>query len=135
MPQLVENTPSQWQTVIADLTTKQQAAREHIESLRKQKQELALEAAMGGSDAKKKLDKANGELARLTLESDDWDSAIATARSRLADSQASVAAEAERARRSEILPRWPARYALGHAEKESSVRLCVRPRPLDRSSS
>jgi hypothetical protein len=107
------NTVPRWESVIAELTTKQQSARQHVEQLQEQKRDLALEAAMGGADARKKLDKANAELARLTLESDDWDAAIAQAQNWLADAREAEVAEAEQERRSEM--RTLASAALRHA--------------------
>ena len=74
--QLAENTVTGWNGVLADLAQKQQAAKDHLNQLRKQKAELSLEAALGSADAKKKLDRINSELGRLVLEADDFDSAI-----------------------------------------------------------
>ena len=64
---ITQNTTAKWEGVLADLAVKQQASRDHTERLRIQKQELALEAALGGSDARRRLEKINAELARLAL--------------------------------------------------------------------
>jgi site-specific recombinase XerD len=58
------NTVDGWSGVLADLAAKRQAARDRTERLRTQKQALALEAAMGGGDARKRLKDINAELAR-----------------------------------------------------------------------
>lgn len=117
-PELAENAPARWESIITDLTAKQQTAREHVEQLRTQKRDLALEAAMGGADARKKLEKANAELARLTLESDDWDAAIAQAQRHLADAREAEAAEAEKKRKAEM--RALASTVVRHAEEFTS---------------
>jgi seryl-tRNA synthetase len=74
-----ENTVTGWSAVISELSAKQQAANQHNERLRTEKRELALEAAMGSSDAKKRLDKLNAELTKLAFECDDFQVAIAQA--------------------------------------------------------
>src|ERR1035441_4277280 len=99
---LQTNTVEGWSGVIADLSTKQQAAKDHLNRLRKQKEELSLEAALGGANAKKKLDKINSELARLTLEADDWASAISRAETEKGRAEESAAAEQERQRQEEL---------------------------------
>lgn len=96
LAEIVTNPSAKWAEVIADLAAKRQAAREHTERLRAQKQELALEAAMGGTDAKKRLATINTELAKLSLESGDWDAAIAQAETAKVNAER---AEAERAAR------------------------------------
>ena len=96
------NTPAKWEGVLANLTTKQQAAREHLERLQTEKKRLALEAAMGGVDARKRLEKINAELSKLSLESTDWDAAIAQAQSARVKAAATEAEAAERDRRAKI---------------------------------
>jgi hypothetical protein len=73
------NSVQHWTEVIAQLTTKQQQANQHIERLRAEKRSLALEAALGSEPAKKKLDKINAELTKLAFDADDFVVAIAAA--------------------------------------------------------
>lgn len=113
--QLTENAPAKWESVIADLTDKQKAARENAELLQTERQNLALEAAMGGADAKKKLDKANAELARLTAEAEDRETAIRQAQQRLGAAREAEASKAEHARRNEL--EILAATAIHHAEE------------------
>jgi len=97
-----EQTVEQWSGVLADLAAKRQQAQEHVARLRAEKQNLALEAAMGGGDAQKKLAKVNAELARLDLEGDDWDAAIAQAEQAKRKAEQAAADSAERDRRARI---------------------------------
>jgi chromosome segregation ATPase len=92
----------EWEGVIADLAAKQQASQEHNERLRTQKQELALEAAMGSTDAKKRLKEINAELAKLALEGDDFDAAIRQAESAWTNAEHAEAEAAEHDRRAKI---------------------------------
>src|ERR1017187_3112951 len=102
LTETVENTPAKWEAVIADLAAKRQAARDHTERLRTQKQELALEAAMGGTDARKRLAAINAELAKLTLEADDWDSAITQAEHAKLQAERAESEAADRDRHQQI---------------------------------
>ena len=91
-------TTAGWAGVIADLQSKQQAAREHAEQLQAQKRALALESAMGSPEAKKQLTKINGELTRMALEGEDWTAALSQAEAsrQLAEQTEKDAAERER---------------------------------------
>ena len=100
--QLATNTAEGWCAVITDLTIKQQAARDHTERLRIEKQRLALEAAMGGTESKKRLREINAELARLTLEGDDWDAAITQAETAQRQAAQAESAAAERQRQEQL---------------------------------
>jgi DNA repair exonuclease SbcCD ATPase subunit len=100
--QLTANTVNGWSGVLADLAAKQQAAREHTERLRTQKQALALEAAMGSPDARKRLAQINQELAKLALESTDLDAALTQAEQSRLQAEAEQAEQAERARNKQI---------------------------------
>jgi uncharacterized protein YdcH (DUF465 family) len=91
-----------WDKAISEFTDNRQAAREHIEKLRAEKQALALESAMGGVEARKQLAKINAELARLSLEGDDLDDAIAAAENEKQQATQAAAANAEENRRSKI---------------------------------
>lgn len=91
-----------WSGVLADLTAKRQSARDHLEQLRAQKKDLALEAAMGSTDAKRKLDKTNAELNKLAFELDDSDMAIAQAEAQKQQAEAVEATTAEQQRREQI---------------------------------
>ena len=66
--QTVENTPTCWSEVIAELEQKHASAMTHIEQLRAQKHELALDASLGSEHAKKCLTRVNGELTWLSYE-------------------------------------------------------------------
>jgi len=120
-----ENTPGNWGGIIDDLTTKRQAAHRHLEQLRAQKRELALEAAMGGGDAKKRLEKTNAELSKLAFEIDDWDVAITQAQAAKEQAEKSAAEAAERARQEElsVLAATAVRHA---AEFSASLRQAVK---------
>jgi DNA repair exonuclease SbcCD ATPase subunit len=100
--QLQENTVQGWSGVVNDLSTKQQAAKDHLNLLRKQKEELSLEAALGSADAKKKLDKINYELGRLALDAGDLDSAIRKAEEAKRQAAQAEAETAERNRHQQI---------------------------------
>src|ERR1019366_10069583 len=113
LTETADNTPTRGEGVIADLAAKRQSAREHAERLRAEKQNMALEAAMGGGDARKRLKEINAELARLTLEADDWDSAIAQAEAEKGRAEQSVATERERQRQKKLSVL--AATAVGHA--------------------
>jgi hypothetical protein len=95
-------TPAKWEGVLADLAAKRQGARHHAERLRTEKQNMALEAAMGGGDARKRLKEIKAELARLTLEADNWESAIAQAETEKGRAEESAASEQERQRQKEL---------------------------------
>jgi hypothetical protein len=110
---LQTHTVEGWSGVIADLSTKQAAAKDHLEQLRKQKQELSLEAALGSADAKKKLDKINSELGRLTLEADDFDSAIRQAETAKSQAATMEATRVEKVRQEKLSTL--AATAVGHA--------------------
>jgi chromosome segregation ATPase len=97
-----ENTVTGWAGVIADLSAKRQAAQAHAQELRNQKAALALEAAMGSDAAKKQVTKLNQELAHLTLEADDWDSAIRQAESEKQKAEQAEKDAAERERQAEL---------------------------------
>jgi chromosome segregation ATPase len=99
---LAEHTTQDWNNVLADLAAKRQRARDHTDRLRTQKQELALESAMGGGDAKKRLKEINAELAKLTLEGDDFDAALRQAEGAKVKAQRAEAEAAERDRRAKI---------------------------------
>lgn len=94
----LENTPTQWDSVVADLAAKRQSTESRLKELRAEKRSLALDAAMGSDDARKRLSKINTDLNRLALEIDEIEMALqgATSEKENADSAASVAAEAER---------------------------------------
>jgi hypothetical protein len=77
--QTVENTPDGWSGVITELESKHASAMTHIEQLRQQKHELALDASLGSEEARKRLSKINGELNRLSLDIDDPNTAIRAA--------------------------------------------------------
>jgi hypothetical protein len=96
------NTTAKWEGVIADLAAKRQRASEHTERLCVEKQQLALEVAMGGGDAKKKLDKINSELARLAAESDLWGTAMGQAEAEKRKAEHAEAEAADRARQQEL---------------------------------
>jgi hypothetical protein len=102
LAETAENTPARWEGILADLAVKRQAARDHAEQLRAQKQELALEAALGGGDARKRLEKINGELAKLALEGDDWSAAITQAEQAKRQAECAEAEAAECDRREQI---------------------------------
>src|SRR5690242_16541570 len=96
--QVVNNQLEQWDGVIADLATKRPAALDNTKRPRTQKEDLALEAAMGSPSAKKQLEKVNSELTKAALDVDDLQMATAKAEAerRKAAENASALAEAER---------------------------------------
>lgn len=98
----LQQTTEQWAGVIADLTTKRQAAVDHLSQLREEKRDLALESAMGSGEAKKQLAKINVELARLALEGDDWDAAVSQAEASKRRAEQVAADVAEQARQEQI---------------------------------
>jgi chromosome segregation ATPase len=100
--QVAENTVEGWGGVIADLAAKRQAAEENVGRLRAQKQELALEAAMGSGDAKKRLAAVNAELTRAAFEMDDLETALARAEGEKQTAGQVEAADAERQRKARI---------------------------------
>jgi len=91
-----------WSGLIAHLTAKRQSAAEHIEQLRTQKRELALEAAMGSADAKKRLKEINTELARVALDVDDFDMALKQAEAGRGQAEQAAAEAAQREREAEM---------------------------------
>jgi chromosome segregation ATPase len=120
-----ENTIDDWSGVVADLTAKRQAAHEHLQQLRAQKRELALEAAMGGGEAKKRLERTNAELSKLAFEIDDWDVAIVQAQAEKEQAEKSLAEVAEQARQKELS--MLALAAVRHAaEYTASLRQAVK---------
>ena len=100
--QLQERSVEDWSAVIGDLTNKKQAAHEHLEQLRAQKRDLALEASLGSTDARKALKQINEKLSLLALEGDDWDAALAQAQSQKQQAEQAEAANAERERQEQI---------------------------------
>jgi len=102
-----------WAGVIADLQSKQQAAREHAEQLQAQKHALALESAMGSPEAKKALTKINAELSRLALEGDDWHAALTQAEASKKLAEQAEAETADRQRQAELSKL--ATTVIGHA--------------------
>ena len=100
--QLQERSVEDWSAVIGDLTNKKQAAHEHLEQLRAQKRDLALEASLGSTDARKALKQINEKLSLLALEGDDWDAALAQAQSQKQQAEQAEAANAERERQAHI---------------------------------
>jgi hypothetical protein len=99
---LQKNIAEEWRGVIADLTAKRQAAVDETTRLRDEKKALALEAAMGGGDAQKRLKAVNAELATAALKVDDWDQAVLQAESQLSLAEEAAAAARERARQEQI---------------------------------
>ncbi len=96
-------TVEEWRAIITGLTVKRQAAATHVEALRAEKRDLAPQrSAMGGADAKKKLDRINQELARADLEAEDFHAAIARAEAGERQSKQDAAAEAERTRMAQL---------------------------------
>lgn len=102
MPVTEIGTTAGWNSVISDLTAKRQTMLDHLERLRQQKRELALEAAMGGAEARKKLAKVNAELSQTTLELDALESAGAEAESRREEAEQSEAETAEHQRQQRV---------------------------------
>lgn len=96
------STVEEWSGVLTDLSMKQNEAKDHLDSLRKQKQELSLEAALGSSDAKQKLDAINSELGRLVLEFEDYESAIRQAEAARIQAERIEAERVEKIRQSEL---------------------------------
>lgn len=99
---LQTNTTEGWSGVIADLTTRQKTAKDHVERLQTERQRLALEAAMGGTDAKKRLAAINQELEKAARDGDDFDSAIKQASSAKQQAAVTEAEAAEHDRRVKI---------------------------------
>jgi len=95
-------TVSGWGGVIAELMGKRQTSQEHLERLRKQKRDLALEAALGNTDAQKRLIKINAELAQTAAQGNDWDAAIQQAETRRGEAHKSEAETAEAERKAKI---------------------------------
>jgi len=100
--QLTENTPAQWETVIADLTAKRQSTLQHLEQLRAERKTLALDASLGDEAATKRLKTLNADINRLALEVDQFDTALAEAASGKRKAQAAADVEAELARQAQI---------------------------------
>jgi hypothetical protein len=100
--QSAEKTVSSWNSVIADVAVKRQNTNERIEHLRKEKQCLALESAMGSTDAEARLAKINTELTRLAFEVDEFDMALKQAEAERQRAEQAEAAAAERGRQSTV---------------------------------
>lgn len=100
--QLAENTVSGWQSVVGDLTAKMQTARDRVEQLRSEKKTLALEAALGGAEAGRKLGKINSTLTTAAFELDDIEQAILQAEAEKRKAEQGEADEAEQARQQKL---------------------------------
>src|SRR5579872_357518 len=97
------NTVEGWGGVIADLAGKRLAASERVQALRSEKKALALEAAMGGAEAQKKLAKANSALTTAAFELDDLEQAILQAEGERKQAEQGAAEIAEKARQEQIV--------------------------------
>ena len=100
--QIVETTPEGWAQAIAELEQKHASAMTQVEQPRAQKQELALDAGLGSEDAGKCLTKINGDLNKISLEIDDLNTALASARDQQKAAEKTASAEAELARQKQI---------------------------------
>jgi chromosome segregation ATPase len=100
--QLQENTPAQWATVIADLAAKRQSTLAHLEELCQEKKSLALDAAMGNEEARKRLQKVNAEIHKLAMDVDDFEVALSNANGEKQKAQATANAKEERQRQEEL---------------------------------
>lgn len=124
--QLQEQTTREWAGVIADLTTKRQAAVDETTRLRDEKKALALEAAMGGGDAQKRLKVVNTELATAALKVDDWDQAVLQAQAQLSQAEEAAAAAREQARQEKISDALADYFAVVHEIDAGLVSLAER---------
>ena len=100
--QTTTNSAREWANIIGGLSSKQQAAEDHREQLTTEKSRLALAAAMGDANAKKRLVTINQELAKADLEGDDWASAIAQAELARTMAERTEAEASDRARHAHI---------------------------------
>lgn len=89
---------AEWQAEIDGLRAKQAANLARVEELRSTKRSLVLEAAMGGAEAKRRLDRTNADLTAASFAADDLGLAIAEAEDQKAAATAAEDAEAERQR-------------------------------------
>jgi hypothetical protein len=100
--QLQQQTVEGWSGVLSDLAIKRAAALDHVERLRGEKKALALEAALGGADARKRLEKINSELSLAALRLDDMEQAVIQAESKKQGAQQAEADAVEQERRLRI---------------------------------
>jgi len=108
---LEENTSTEWVLVIADLTANRQTTLQHPEKLRAEKRSLALDAAMGNEEARKRISKIKADLSKLVLECDDFEVAIRNAEQEKQKAQDNANAEAERQRQDQLRDAVRAYYA------------------------
>lgn len=92
------DTVTNWSGTIAALTTKRQTALARLSELQAEKKQLALEAALGGADAKKRLERVNTEISRLALDLDTCELALSAARGAEQKAKANAVADAEQER-------------------------------------
>jgi hypothetical protein len=99
---VTDTSPAGWAVVIAELEGKHQSAQDHLQQLRAQKHELALDASTGGEEARKRLNRVNADLAKLSLEIDDLSMAIRAAQDQKKSAEDAVSAENEKQRQQNI---------------------------------
>jgi len=104
MQSVLENieTSVDWSGVLTDLTARRGHAQDRVAELKRRKQEISLESAMGSDPARKELTKINAELVKFDLEREDLASAIQRAESQKAEAQRVEAEANERQRRDKI---------------------------------
>ncbi len=124
-PAIEDNKPTRWERVITDLAAKRLTTRDSLGQLRAQKRDLVLEAAMGGRDAKKRLESVNAELSKLAFEIDDWDVALSQAEQAKRQAEQFAAETAERARLEEM-SRLAAAVMRHAAEFTDAIRQAVK---------
>jgi flagellar motor protein MotB len=95
-------TATNWNTTIDGMTAQRAHALETLAQLRAEKAKLALEAAMGGVEAQRKLAKINAKLNEIALDVDTWEQALAEAESKRREVEALRAREAGTARQAEL---------------------------------
>jgi hypothetical protein len=100
--QLAENTPAQWESVIADLTAKRQSTLAHLEQLRAEKRSLALDAALGNEEAQKRSQKLSADINKLSLEVDEIGMALTQANGEKTRAESEARQLAERQRQEQL---------------------------------
>jgi hypothetical protein len=109
----------QWESEVAQLRVKAASNLTEVEGLREKKRALALEAALGGEEAKKQLDHINAALTTAAFEADDLATAIGQAEAELKAAQLREQQWLERLKMEEVAERVPQVLAVakGYSDK------------------
>jgi chromosome segregation ATPase len=97
-----DNTVTGWSDVIAQLTKQHEQDSKRIAELQAEKRSLALEAAMGNVEARKRLDKLNSTLTTLAFDLDNAQMALSQAQEGKKKAEQAVKDAAEQQRQQEL---------------------------------